>query len=99
MTGSFSWITFSFIVMYFISLYIFIKQLKENHAEIYESFGGKRIWYSAPDQLKFFGFLFGLKYLKLNEKKLTINAILVKLLLVVGAYFIFTRPIYFHAQL
>jgi hypothetical protein len=99
MSGSFSWITLSVMVMYFLALYLLIKNLKLNHSEIYEGFGGKRVWYSAPDQLRFFGFLFGFKYLKLNIPKLTANAILVKALLILGVYFIFTKPIYFHAQL
>lgn len=99
MIGSFSWITLSIIVLYFIALYIFIKDLKENHSDIYKGFGGNRVWYSVPDQLRFCGFLFGLRYLKLNSRKLTVKAILVKILLIVGVYFIFTKPIYFNVQL
>mgnify|MGYP000374228184 CR=1 FL=1 len=99
MTGEFSWATLIIIFLYFVALYSFIKQIKQNHHELYESFGGKKVWYSAPSQLKFFGFLLGFRYLKINDRKLTINAALVKLLLVFSIYFIFTRPIYFYAQL
>jgi hypothetical protein len=99
MSGSFSWVTLAVVAIYFIALYLLIRNLKVNHSEVYEGFGGKRIWYSAANQIKFFGYLFGFKYLKLKKSILTFNALAVKFLLLLGTYFIFTQPIYFHAQL
>ncbi len=98
MVYSFSFLTLFVIAAFFFVLSRLVSLLKSEHPEIYEGLGGKRIWYSAPDQLKFFGFLFGLRYRQLESSRLTRLAILSKLLLVVATVFIFTMPIYFQAS-
>lgn len=99
MSGSFSWTTLGFFVGYFVILYILISHIKENHGNIYDGFGGKRVWFSALDQLKFFGFLFGLRYIKLQDNKLNLLAASTKIILIIAIYFIFTQPIYYHASI
>jgi hypothetical protein len=99
MSGSFSWTTLGFFVGYFVILYILISHIKENHGNIYDSFGGKRVWFSALEQLKFFGFLFGLRYIKLQDNKLTLLAVSTKFILIIATYFIFTQPIYYDVRI
>ncbi len=70
------------VVIYFISLVVLISELKQNYHSVYKSFGGRRVWFSAPDQIKFFYFLFTLKYLALKSKKVLILSIIIKVLLI-----------------
>ncbi len=99
MSGNFSWITLFFFTSYFAFLYLLVSHIKSVHLDLYESFGGKRIWFSALDQMKFFKFIFAFNYLKVGDRKLTALAISTKMILLCAVYFLFTQPIYFHDKL
>ena len=91
--------TFGTILAYFIVIYNLTSHIKRNHPELYSEFGEGRVWYSAPDQIRFFKFLFTFGYLGYDDKRLKILAILTKVLLIASMYFIFTRPIFFRGSL
>jgi hypothetical protein len=88
---SFGWLIV--IAIYFFYLRRLITHIKNQHPEIYDSFGGKRVWYSAPDQIKFFGWLFKQKHNNLNDPTLSKLAIVTQLLLIIGVVFMFTAPL------
>ena len=98
MSYSFSYITLVVVLAYFFALYNFVSRIKKVHPELYTKLGEGRVWYSAPEQIRLFAFLFGFRYLKHNDKKLRVLALLTKLLLIAAIYCIFAMPIYFRAS-
>ena len=88
---SFGWIIAA--VFYFIFLRRLITHIKTEYPEIYDSFGGKRVWYSAPDQIKFFGWLLKQKHNSLQDPKLSKLAIITQLLGFLSVIFLFTMPL------
>ncbi len=88
---SFGWLIV--VAIYFVYLRRLITHIKIQHPEIYDNFGGKRVWYSAPDQLKFFAWLFKQQHNNLNDPALSKLAIVTQLLLVIGVIFMFTAPL------
>lgn len=88
---SFGWLIVAGI--YFIYLRRLFTHIKTEHPETYEYFGGKRVWHSAPDQLKFFGWLFKQQYRSFNDPTLSKLAIITQLLLLLGVIFMFTAPL------
>ena len=99
MSFAFSWITLGMVVAYFVAFYQLIAHIKSSHPDLHDRFGGRRVWYSLPDQLRFFGFLFGFRYLRFDDRKLVQLSVLTKVLFFVCAYCIITMPIYLQARL
>jgi len=81
------------VVFYFVYLRFLITHIKNQHSEIYENFGGKRIWYSAPDQLKFFSWLFTQKHKNFNDSKLSKLAVTTQVLFIIAVICLFTAPL------
>ncbi len=81
------------IAVYFIYLRRLINHMKEQHEELYESHGGKRFWYSAPDQLRFFGWLFMQRHRNLEDPALSRLAITTQVLLILGVFCMVTMPL------
>jgi hypothetical protein len=92
---AFSWYTLAAIVVYFVLAIGVYRHIRDHHPELHERFGGHRIWFSAPDQLRFFGFLFGFRYLQEHDTTLSILALLMQLTCVVAIFLIVAHPIYF----
>jgi hypothetical protein len=91
---AFSWYTLGAMVVYFVLAVAVYRRIRDHHPELYERFGRHRIWFSAPDQLRFFGFLFGCRYVQEHDTTLTILALLMQVACVVAIYLIFAQPIY-----
>jgi hypothetical protein len=92
MSFSFGWLIV--IDIYFFCLQRLITHIKNRHPEIYDSFfGGKRVWYSASDHIKFLGWLFKQKHNNLNDSTLSELAIVIQLLLIIGVAFMFIAPL------
>jgi hypothetical protein len=68
---AFSWYTIGAIVVYFALAVAAYRYIRDHHPELHERFGGHRIWFSAPDQLRFFGFLFGFHYFEEHDTTLS----------------------------
>ena len=98
MSYSFSYITLGMTLAYFFVAYKLITRIKMIDSELYTEFGEGRVWYSAPDQYRFFGFLFKFRYLKHHDQKIKILAFSTKVLLIGALYCIFTMPIFFSAS-
>jgi glucose-6-phosphate-specific signal transduction histidine kinase len=81
-------------VSYFVLFNRLVNHLKKFHGAVYDDFGGKRIWYSAPDQLKFFKYLFTRQYLGLSDDTLNTQALGVKLLLILWCVLLFVVPLF-----
>ncbi|MEY2485446.1 MAG: hypothetical protein QOH39_1094 [Verrucomicrobiota bacterium] len=91
---AFSWYTLVAIGVYFAFAVAVYRRIRDHHPELHERFGGHRVWFSMPDQLRFFGFLFGFRYLQEHDTTLSILASLMYLLGVIATFFILTQPIY-----
>jgi hypothetical protein len=76
-------------------LWAVYRRIKRNHPQLHEMFGGHRVWFSMPDQLRFFGFLLGFRYLAVHDLTLSILALLMQISGILAAYLIFAQPIYF----
>jgi hypothetical protein len=74
---------------------LFYRHIRDRHPELHERFGGHRVWFSMPDQLRFFGFLFAFRYFQEHDTTLSILALLMQLTGVVAAYLILAQPIYY----
>jgi hypothetical protein len=92
---AFSWYTVGAILVYFALAYAVYRHIRDHHPELHERFGGHRVWFSMPDQLRFFGFLFGFRYFHQHDTILSILASLMYLVGVIAAFFIVTQPIYY----
>jgi len=92
---AFSWYTLTAIALYFAFAVAVYRRIRSHHPELYERFGRHRIWFSMPDQLRFFGFLFGFRYFHEHDVTLSIFALLMQVTFVIGAYLVFAQPIYF----
>jgi hypothetical protein len=92
---AFSWYTFGAVAVYFVFAIAVYRHIRDHHPELHERFGGHRVWFSMPDQLRFFGFLFGFRYFHEHDTTLSILASLMYLVGVIAAYLIFAQPIYF----
>ncbi len=92
---AFSWYTLAAIVVYFAFTVAVYRHIRDHHPELHERFGGHRVWFSMPDQLRFFGFLFGFRYLHEHDTTLSILAFLMQVAFVIATYFIFAQPIYY----
>jgi hypothetical protein len=92
---AFSWYTLAAIGVYFVFAIAVYRRVRDHHPELHERFGGHRVWFSMPDQLRFFGFLFGFRYLQEHDAILSILASLMYLLGVIAAFLILTQPIYY----
>jgi hypothetical protein len=90
---AFSWYTLVAIGVYF--AFAVYRHIRDHHPELHERFGGHRVWFSMPDQFRFFGFLFGFRYLREHDTTLSILASLMYLLEVIAAFLILTQPIYY----
>jgi hypothetical protein len=71
------------------------RRIRNHHPELYERFGRHRIWFCMPDQLRFFGFLFGFRYFQEHDITLSTLAVLMQLTLLIALYLVFAQPIYF----
>src|ERR1043166_7511190 len=91
---AFSWYTLSAIIVYFTLAIAVYRHIRDHHPELHQRFGGHRVWFSMPDQLRFFGFLFGFRYFHEHDTTLSILASLMCLVGVIVAYLIFAQPIY-----
>jgi hypothetical protein len=92
---AFSWYTLAAIVVYFTLAIVVYRHIRDHHPELHERFGGRRVWFSMPDQLRFFGFLFGFRYFHEHDATLSILASLMYLVGVIAAFLILTQPIYY----
>jgi hypothetical protein len=92
---AFSWYTLGAIIVYFALAVAVYRHIRAHHPDLHERFGGHRIWFSAPDQLRFFGFLFGFRYFEEHDTTLSILAVLMQIACVVALYLIFAQPIYY----
>ncbi len=81
------------IATYFVYLRRLINHIKNQHETLYDSLGGKRFWYSAPDQLRFFGWLFLQRHRTLEDSALSRLAITTQVLLILGMFCIVTMPL------
>ena len=90
---AFSWYTLGAIIVY-LALAVY-RHIRDRHPELHERFGGHRVLFSMPDQLRFFGFLFGFRYFQEHDTTLSILALLMQLTGVVAAYLILAQPIYY----
>jgi len=93
---AFSWYTLTAIAVYVVFAVAVYRRIRDHHPDLYERFGRHRIWFSMPEQLRFFGFLFGFRYFHEHDVTLSILASLMYLVGVIAAYLIFAQPIYFH---
>jgi hypothetical protein len=92
---AFSWYTLAAMAVYFVFAVAVYRRIRDRHPDLYERFGRHRIWFSAPDQLRFFGFLFGFRYFEEHDAILCVLALFMQVSLIVTAYLVFARPIYF----
>jgi hypothetical protein len=92
---AFSWYTLGAMLVYLACTVAVYRHIRDHHPELHERFGGHRIWFSAPDQLRFFGFLFGFRYFEEHDITLTILALLMQVTFVIAMYLIFAQPIYY----
>jgi hypothetical protein len=91
---AFSWCTLTAMLVYFAFAVAVYRRIRDHHPELHQRFGGHRIWFSAPDQIRFFGFLFGFRYLEEHDTTLTILALLMQVTCVIAIYLLFAQPIY-----
>ena len=92
---AFSWYTVAAIATYFVFLVAVYRRIRDHHPELHERFGGHRIWFSMPDQLRFFGFLFGFCYFAEHDATLSILALLMQATMILAFYFLLVQPVYF----
>jgi hypothetical protein len=92
---AFSWYTLVAIGVYFAFAIAVYRHIRDHHPDLHERFGGHRFWFSMRDQFRFFGFLFGFRYLQEHDATLSILASLMYLLGVIAAFLILTQPIYY----
>ncbi len=92
---AFSWYTLSAMIVYFALAVSVYRRIRDHHHELHERFGGHRVWFSASDQLRFFGFLFGFRYLEEHDATLSILALLMQAACLVTLYLVFAQPIYY----
>ncbi len=92
---AFSWYTLTAIVVYFGLAIAVYRHIRDHHPELHERFGGHRVWFSMPDQLRFFGFLFGFRYFYQHDTALSILASLMYVVGVIAAFLILTQAIYY----
>ena len=92
---AFSWYTLGAIIVYLALAIAVYRHIRDHHPELHERFGGHRVWFSMPDQLRFFGFLFGFRYFQEHDTTLSILALLMQFTGVIAAYLILAQPIYY----
>jgi hypothetical protein len=92
---AFSWYTLGAIIVYLALAIAVYRHIRDYHPELHERFGGHRVWFSMPDQLRFFGFLFGFRYFRERDTTLSLLAFLMQLTGVIAAYLILAQPIYY----
>ena len=92
---AFSWYTLTGIVVYFALAVAVYRHIRDHHPELHERFGGHRVWFSMADQLRFFGFLWGFRYVQERDTTLSILAFVMQIAAVITAYLIFAQPIYY----
>ena len=92
---SFSWYTLTAIMVHLALYTALYRYIREHHRELHEEFGGRRVWFSMPEQMRFLGFLFGFRYLHEHDTSLSILAFLTQIVGVVAVYLIFAQPIYY----
>ena len=92
---AFSWYTLVAVVVYFAFAVAVYHRIRDNHPELYERFGRHRIWFSAPDQIRFFGFLFGFRYFQEHDICLSVLALFMQVTMLITVYLLFAQPIYF----
>jgi hypothetical protein len=91
----FSWYTLAAMIIYLVFAVAVYRRIRDRHPELHERFGGHRVWFSMPDQLRFFGFLFGFRYLEEHDLTLSLFAFLMQLAAAVALYLAFAQPIYY----
>ena len=92
---AFSWYSLASVIVYFIFAVAVYRRIRDRHPDLHERFGCHRVWFSMPDQLHFFGFLFGFRYLEEHDTVLSILALLMQVAGIVTIYLMFAQPIYY----
>ncbi|MGI8438478.1 MAG: hypothetical protein ACR2NX_16515 [Chthoniobacterales bacterium] len=90
---SFSWWTFASLVVYFLLATAVYRRIRDRHPGLHERLGGRRALFSASEQLRFCGFLFGLRYFRERDTTLSVLASLMVVTSIITIFLIFTQPI------
>lgn len=92
---SFSWWTFASLVVYVMLATAVYRRIRDYHPELHERLGGHRAMFCAPEQLRFCGFLFGLRYFREHDTTLSVLASLMIVSCIIAIFLIFTQPIHY----
>jgi hypothetical protein len=95
MEYAFSWYTLTAVVIYFAVALGVYRYIRMYHPQLHVRFGGRRIWYSASNQMRFLAFLFGFQYFRERDTTLSLLALLMQLTVLTTAYLVFAQPISF----